>query len=199
MINGLSPASLLARCAAFARALAQRSIIPPPPPPPPPRLLPSSNPLNPPFSPGSRRRTPSSGPPPLSPNGRAAPPESSSSESFLCESSKAPPPDRPQRPGPRRPETVHPVPSPAVRRRLTPAAPPRAPSPTLAIAQRGLIMTKIINGLLFPGLRFPIPRFPVPLVATLALLAILGALVLPATAQAQTATTLVSNLGQARR
>ena len=31
MINGLSPASLLARCAAFARALAQRSIIPPPP------------------------------------------------------------------------------------------------------------------------------------------------------------------------
>ena len=40
-------------------------------------------------------------------------------------------------------------------------------------------------------------RFPVPLVATLALLAILGALLLPATAQAQTATTLVSNLGQA--
>ena len=29
MINGLSPASLLARCAAFARALAQRT--PPPP------------------------------------------------------------------------------------------------------------------------------------------------------------------------
>ena len=45
-------------------------------------------------------------------------------------------------------------------------------------------------------LRFPRLRFPVPLVATLALLAILGALVLPATAQAQTATTLVSNIGQ---
>ena len=44
--------------------------------------------------------------------------------------------------------------------------------------------------------RFPGLRFPVPLVATLALLAIVGALVLPATAQAQTATTLVSNIGQ---
>ena len=33
MINGLSPASLLARCAAFARALAQRTTPPPPPPP----------------------------------------------------------------------------------------------------------------------------------------------------------------------
>ena len=44
--------------------------------------------------------------------------------------------------------------------------------------------------------RFPGLRFPVPLVATLALLAILGALVLPATARAQTATTLVSNIGQ---
>ena len=45
-------------------------------------------------------------------------------------------------------------------------------------------------------LRFPRLRFPVPVVTTLALLAILGALVLPATAQAQTATTLVSNIGQ---
>ena len=39
-------------------------------------------------------------------------------------------------------------------------------------------------------------RFPILLVATLALLAILGALLLPATAQAQTETTLVSNIGQ---
>ena len=45
-------------------------------------------------------------------------------------------------------------------------------------------------------LRFPRLRFPVPVVTTLALLAILGALVLPATAQAQTAITLVSNIGQ---
>ena len=52
-------------------------------------------------------------------------------------------------------------------------------------------MTETINRLRFPGL-----RFPVPLVATLALLAILGALLLPATARAQTATVLVSNLGQ---
>ena len=57
-------------------------------------------------------------------------------------------------------------------------------------------MTKNINGLRFPGLRFPRLHFPVPLVATLALLAILGALVLPATAQAQTATVLVSSVGQ---
>ena len=52
-------------------------------------------------------------------------------------------------------------------------------------------MTETINRLRFPGL-----RFPVPLLATLALLAILGALLLPATARAQTATVLVSNLGQ---
>ena len=45
-------------------------------------------------------------------------------------------------------------------------------------------------------LRFPRLRFPVPLVATLALLAILGALVLPATARAQTVTVLVSSVGQ---
>ena len=47
-------------------------------------------------------------------------------------------------------------------------------------------MTETINRL----------QFPILLVATLALLAILGALLLPATAQAQTATTLVSNIGQ---
>ena len=52
-------------------------------------------------------------------------------------------------------------------------------------------MTETINRLRFPGL-----RFPVPLVATLALLAILGALLLPGTARAQAATVLVSNLGQ---
>ena len=52
-------------------------------------------------------------------------------------------------------------------------------------------MTETINRLRFPGL-----RFPGPLVATLALLAILGALLLPATAQAQTSTTLVSNIDQ---
>ena len=46
-------------------------------------------------------------------------------------------------------------------------------------------------------LRFPRLRFPVPLVTALALLAILGTLFLPGAAQAQTATVLVSNLGQA--
>ena len=46
-------------------------------------------------------------------------------------------------------------------------------------------------------LRFPRLRFPVPLVTALALLAILGTLYLPGAAQAQTATVLVSNLGQA--
>ena len=51
-------------------------------------------------------------------------------------------------------------------------------------------MTKTINRLRFPRL-----RFPVPLVATLALLAILGALLLPVTAQAQSeAEVLVSNI-----
>ena len=52
-------------------------------------------------------------------------------------------------------------------------------------------MTETINRLRFPGL-----RFPVPLVTTLALLAILGALFLPITAQAQTGTVLVTNLGE---
>ena len=96
MTNGLSPASLLARSAAFARALAQRTA-------PPPRLSASSSAL---FSPGSSgpyRQTPSPGPSSLSPNGRAAP----------AESSKAPPPGRAPRPGPRRPATV--PPSPALR------------------------------------------------------------------------------------
>ncbi len=46
-------------------------------------------------------------------------------------------------------------------------------------------------------LRFPRLRFPVPLVTALALLAILGTLFLPGAAQAQTATVLVSNIGQA--
>ena len=52
-------------------------------------------------------------------------------------------------------------------------------------------MTETINRLRFPGL-----RFPVPLLATLTLLAILGALLLPLTAQAQTATVLVSSVEQ---
>ena len=39
-------------------------------------------------------------------------------------------------------------------------------------------------------------RFPILLASALALLAILGALLLPITAQAQTATVLVSNIGQ---
>ena len=45
-------------------------------------------------------------------------------------------------------------------------------------------------------LRFPRLRFPVPVVTALALLAILGTLFLPGAAQAQTATVLVSNIGQ---
>ena len=46
-------------------------------------------------------------------------------------------------------------------------------------------------------LRFPRLRFPVPVVTTLALLVILAAVALSGTAQAQTAITLVSNIGQA--
>ena len=45
-------------------------------------------------------------------------------------------------------------------------------------------------------LRFPRLRFPVPVVTTLALLVILAAVALSGTAQAQTAITLVSNIGQ---